>query len=176
MQNITYTWSIDTPIGKMRASSQEGEICGLWFEGQKYFPNADGWAEERVKIFEDLQEWLDGYFEGKQDACALPLLLRGTPFEVKVWKILHKIPYAKTLTYGEIAKSLASEASMQKMSAQAVGSAVGKNKISILVPCHRVLGYNGSLVGYAGGLDKKRFLLSLEKNSASQNQNIFDCR
>ena len=111
---------------------------------------------------EKTKEWLIIYFSGKEPDFCPPVHMTGTPFQLSVWKILQQIPYGKTVTYGEIAKEIAREKGLSRMSAQAVGGAVGHNKISIIVPCHRVIGKDGSLTGYAGGIDKKMKLLDLE--------------
>ncbi|MDR0407913.1 MAG: methylated-DNA--[protein]-cysteine S-methyltransferase [Campylobacteraceae bacterium] len=159
----TYTSFIDTPLGKMRAAEKDGMIAGLWFEGQKYYPDTSRWIEMKERnLFKSLNIWIDGYFSGREKTCDLPLLLLGTPFQNRVWEILRQIGYAQSLTYGQIAKKLAYDMNLPKMSAQAVGGAVGHNPISLLIPCHRVLGSNGALIGYAGGIEKKRFLLKLE--------------
>jgi methylated-DNA-[protein]-cysteine S-methyltransferase len=161
--NSIYTTFIDTPLGKMRASCKDKAITGLWFKGQKYYPDTSRWIESNEhEIFGSLKLWLDDYFAGQNRKYDFLLSAIGTPFQMKVWDILAQIEYGQTTTYGEIAKSLAREMNISKMSAQAVGGAVGHNPISILIPCHRVLGTDGDLRGYAGGLDKKRFLLKLE--------------
>ena len=110
------------------------------------------------------RQWLDIYFSGRESDFKLPLHFIGTPFQNEVWEILYSIPYGKTMTYGEIAKLLANRSGIKQMSAQAVGGAVGRNEISIIVPCHRVVGTGGNLTGYASGIDKKTFLLELEGN------------
>ena len=137
----------------------DGEaICGVWFYGQKHFPTFDNLIEnDDLTIFKNVKDWFDDYFRGKNPEITFKLKPNGSEFRKKVWKILTEIPYGETLTYGEIALKLSSS-----MSAQAVGGAVGHNPISILIPCHRVLGVNGKLTGYAGGLDKKMKLLNLE--------------
>ncbi|MDR1614996.1 MAG: methylated-DNA--[protein]-cysteine S-methyltransferase [Campylobacteraceae bacterium] len=161
MNNI-YTSLIDTPLGKMRASCKEETITGLWFEGQKYYPDTNEWIEAgENEIFKLLKIWLHEYFAGRQKAHNFLLSPSGTPFQIKVWEILRQIKYGQSMSYGDIAKLLSCNSS--KMSAQAVGGAVGHNPISILIPCHRVLGANGALTGYAGGIDKKQFLLKLER-------------
>jgi methylated-DNA-[protein]-cysteine S-methyltransferase len=155
----------------MRAAGKDEAITGLWFEGQKYYPDTNGWVEAKeYAVFETLKIWLEGYFTGKKREHNILLSPEGTAFQVKVWNILRQIWYAKNITYGEIAKLLAHDMKLPKMSAQAVGGAVGHNPISILIPCHRVVGANGSLTGYAGGIDKKQFLLELE-NKNMQNGN-----
>lgn len=111
---------------------------------------------------EQTKKWLTIYFSGREPDFLPPIHMIGTPFQLSVWKILQKIPYGKTVTYGEIAKEIAAQKGLPRMSAQAVGGAVGHNELSVIVPCHRVVGTNGSLTGYAGGIDKKVKLLTLE--------------
>ncbi|MHC1727223.1 MAG: methylated-DNA--[protein]-cysteine S-methyltransferase [Syntrophobacteraceae bacterium] len=161
---MIYTCTIDTPLGAMTASAEQEALTGLWFIGQKYFPsNVDGWADDpSYPILEAVRIWLAKYFSGKACTSGLRLAPRGTPFQKTVWGILLGIPVGQITTYREIAKRLAVERGLSSMSAQAAGGAVGHNPISILIPCHRVVGSNGSLTGYAGGLDRKRALLQLE--------------
>lgn len=146
------------------AADDEG-LVGLWFARQKYEDvyNSPNCQEKTLSIFADTKRWLDIYFQGNDPNFSLPLHFVGTEFQKRVWEILRDIPYGETVTYGEIAKILAKEKGIAKMSAQAVGGAVGANDISIIVPCHRVVGANGNLTGYAAGLDKKIALLKLEK-------------
>ena len=118
---------------------------------------------KELTIFELTFQWLDTYFNGKEPDFTPPLSLYGTPFQKMVWEILLTIPYGQTMTYGDIAKRIAEQKGIARMSAQAVGGAVGRNPISIIIPCHRVIGTNGSLTGYAGGIGKKIYLLNLEK-------------
>lgn len=154
-----------SPIGKITMASDGEALTGLWFDGQKYFAlylDKDN-EEKDLSIFDMAKKWLDIYFSGKEPNFKLPLKFMGSEFQNEVWEILYTIPYGKTVTYGEIAKELANRRGIGKMSAQAVGGAVGRNEISIIVPCHRVVGSNGSLTGYAGGFDKKISLLKLEK-------------
>lgn len=162
MQYISYYTS---PLGKIVLAADEIRLTGIWFEGQKYFAlYLDKEHEEKeLPIFKKTKQWLDIYFSGKEPDFELPLHFIGTPFQNEVWEILCSIPYGKTMTYGEIAKLLATRKGIKQMPAQAVGGAVGRNEISIIVPCHRVVGANRSLTGYAGGLDKKIALLKLEK-------------
>ena len=139
-------------------------LTGLWFDGQKYFaegikPDAE---EKKLPIFDEAVRWLDIYFSGRRPDFTPPLNLEGTAFRKEVWQLLLQIPYGKTITYGELAAQLAAHNGLKRMSAQAVGGAVGHNPISIIVPCHRVVGTGGSLTGYAGGLAKKLALLKLE--------------
>lgn len=161
-----------SPLGKMILSGDERGLTGLWFEGQKYASLYFGeeWEEKELPLFSHAKKWLDIYFSGKMPSFALPLCFEGTAFQMEVWKILCSIPYGKTVTYGEIANRLAKEKGIRRMSAQAVGGAVGHNKIAIIVPCHRVVGKNGSITGYAGGIDRKTALLKLEK---ADTENLF---
>ncbi len=161
MQYISHYHS---PIGNMLLTADETGLTGLWFEGQKYFAlYLDKEQEEKeIPLFEKVKQWLDLYFSGKEPDFPVPLHFTGTAFQNEVWEILCTIPYGQTMTYGEIAKQIAAKKGLPRMSAQAVGGAVGHNKISILVPCHRVVGANGSLTGYAGGIEKKAKLLKLE--------------
>ena len=162
MQYISHYAS---PVGNILLAADNTGLTGLWFEGQKYFAlSLDKEHEEKeIPLFEEVKQWLDIYFSGKEPDFSIPLHPSGTSFQMEVWNILCSIPYGQTRTYGEIAKQLAAEKKISHMSAQAVGGAVGHNKISILIPCHRVVGTNGSLTGYAGGIDKKMRLLTLEK-------------
>ncbi len=158
MQFISHYQS---PIGGILLAADETGLTGLWFDGAKYYADhLDPEHEEKdTPILEQTKEWLTVYFSGREPQFYPPVHMTGTPFQLSVWKILQKIPYGKTVTYGEIAE----QKGLSRMSAQAVGGAVGHNKISIIVPCHRVIGTNGSLTGYAGGIDKKVKLLTLEK-------------
>lgn len=160
-----YTHDYQSPFGKLLLAADETGLTGLWFEGQKYFGLYldKAHTEKNLPVFEQADRWLDLYFSGKDPGFGIPLHFIGTDFQNAVWAILASIPYGKTTTYGEIAKQLAAQRGLPHMSAQAVGGAVGHNPISIIVPCHRVVGTNGSLTGYAGGIDRKRELLSLEQ-------------
>ena len=152
-------------VGNILLAADNTGLTGLWFEGQKYFAlSLDKEHEEKeIPLFERVKQWLDIYFSGKEPDFTVPLHFTGTAFQNEVWKILCTIPYGQTETYGEIAKQIAVRKGLPHMSAQAVGGAVGHNEISIIVPCHRVVGADGSLTGYAGGIDKKIKLLQLEK-------------
>ena len=161
---------IETPLGKMCASAEKEAITWLGFVGQKYFV-ADILSQTPASdapVFHALKHWLTDYFAGKNRKPDFRLKPKGTPFQEAVWKLLLKIPYGKTTTYGDLAKKIAEQRNLTRMSAQAIGGAVGRNPISILVPCHRVIGTDGSLTGYAGGLDKKTFLLQLEQEGRSR--------
>lgn len=161
MQYISHYRS---PLGDLLLAADDTGLIGLWFEGQKYFAlHLDKEREERaLPLFERVKEWLDLYFSGKKPDFSVPLHLIGTEFQKEVWEFLLAIPYGQTTTYGEIAGKLAARKGLPHMSAQAVGGAVGHNPISILVPCHRVVGANGNPTGYAGGIDRKVKLLTLE--------------
>ena len=167
---MQYTSHYSSPIGTILLAADEIGLTGLWFEGQKYFAlYLDKEHEEKeLPVFEKTKKWLDIYFSGKEPDFSVPLHFTGTKFQNEVWEILCSIPYGQTMTYGEIAKRLAGKRGILRMSAQAVGGAVGHNEISIIVPCHRVVGTNGSLTGYAGGIDKKVKLLTLEKTDMKQ--------
>jgi len=161
---VTYTCNLDTPLGAITASAENGALTGLWFVGQKYYPaKTCTWVcQPNYPVFKSLQAWLSDYFSGMEDVPSLQLEPQGTPFQKAVWNVLLKIPFGYITTYGLIAKEIAATRGLSSMSDQAVGGAVGHNPISILIPCHRVVGSNRSLTGYAGGLDKKRALLQLE--------------
>ncbi len=161
MQYISHYRS---PLGDILLAADEIGLTGLWFEGQKYFARClDKEREEKeILLFETAKRWLDVYFSGQEPDFSVPLHLMGTEFQKEVWEILRAIPYGHTTTYGEIAKQIAAKKGLPHMSAQAVGGAVGRNEISVIVPCHRVVGINGSLTGYAGGIEKKVKLLTLE--------------
>lgn len=159
-----YTSVYSSELGDILLAADEIGLTGLWFFGQSYF--ADTLPAEQVAqetpILAQAKEWLDEYFSGKKPDFTPTLHPIGSPFRQAVWKLLLQIPYGQTTTYGEIARQLEKLQNRPHMSAQAVGGAVGHNGISIIIPCHRVVGTKGSLTGYAGGLDKKMALLELE--------------
>ena len=161
MQYISHYHS---PLGDILLAADSAGLTGLWFEGQKYFAlyQDKEHEEKELPVFEEAKRWLDIYFSGKNPDFQVPLHFTGTDFQNEVWEILYAIPYGQTTTYGEIAAQLAKKRGLPRMSAQAVGGAVGHNEISIIVPCHRVVGASGSLTGYAGGIEKKIELLRLE--------------
>lgn len=167
-----YLWKYQSPLGAMTMAGEEEGLTGLWFDGQKYFgQNLSGKETEKLlPIFEQTKKWLDLYFQGEMPDFTPPLKLRGTPFRMTVWKILQGIPYGHTMTYGEVAKAVAREKGLPHMSAQAVGGAVGHNPVSVIIPCHRLMGKDGSLTGYAGGMDKKAALLELEKKNRGREE------
>ena len=154
-----------SPLGTILLAADDTGLTGLWFEGQKYFAQGlDKETEEKeFSVFQTARRWLDVYFSGQKPDFQVPLHFQGTTFQKEVWEILLSIPYGETTTYGALAKQLAAKRGLPHLSAQAVGSAVGHNKISIIVPCHRVIGADGSLTGYAGGIWRKEKLLALEQ-------------
>ena len=162
---MQYTSRYASPLGSILLAADDIGLVGLWFEGQKYFAHglAKTHEEKELPLFAKVKRWLDIYFSGQQPQFTVPLHFIGTAFQKEVWELLCTIPYGQTTTYGAIAKQLAAKRGLPQMSAQAVGGAVGHNEISVIVPCHRVVGKNGSLTGYAGGIDKKTALLRLEQ-------------
>lgn len=160
---MLYTSHYASPLGGMTLVSDGTALVGLYFDGQKYA--AEGLDATRTQknllIFEEARRWLDVYFSGRKPDFTPPTAPAGTAFQQSVWEILRTIPYGETTTYGAIARRIEQNTGC-RMSAQAVGGAVGRNPISILIPCHRVVGTNGSLTGYAGGIDKKERLLRWE--------------
>lgn len=163
---MKYKTYYKSPVGRLTIVAENDALVGLWIEGQKYFPariKEEITNSSDCKILNQAKSWLDRYFDGKNPKIdELNLAPAGSDFAKRVWKILCEIPYGETMTYGEIAKHIAREQNIPRMSAQAVGGAVSRNPISIIIPCHRVVGANGSLTGYAGGIDKKIKLLSHE--------------
>ena len=164
---MIYTSHYQSPIGGITLASNGAELTGLWFDGQKYFGDTlpKEYEEKELPVFKEAKRWLDMYFRGNEPDFTPPICVDATPFRKAVWEILLTIPYGKTMTYKEIAEKFAKERGIVEMSAQAVGGAVGHNPISLIIPCHRVVGTNGSLTGYAGGIDKKEWLLALERGS-----------
>jgi methylated-DNA-[protein]-cysteine S-methyltransferase len=162
---MQYTNKYYSPLGDITMASNGEALTGLWFERQKYFGDTlSAENEERdLPVFEQTKRWLALYFCGENPDFTPPLSLHSTPFRLAVWEILRTIPYGCVSTYGDIANIIAKQTGLKRMSAQAVGGAVGHNPISVIVPCHRVVASNGSLTGYAGGIDKKVKLLTLEK-------------
>ena len=151
-----FSQMIDSPLGEITLAGNENALCGLWFAGQKHFSLGYTLEEARLPLFDRCAEWLARYFAGEApDPLLLPLAPQGSAFQMRIWARLLAVPYGESVTYGQLARELGN-------SARAVGGAVGRNPISILIPCHRVLGTDGSLTGYAGGTERKRFLLDLE--------------
>lgn len=166
MQYIGYYYS---PLGEITLAGKEDALTGLWFKGQKYFGAglADVCEKGESPLFKDVRQWLDTYFSGKNPGCIPNVCTEGwSPFRRRVWEVLCEIPYGQTVTYGEIADLLNKQSTGRNISVRAIGGAVGHNPISIIIPCHRVVGKNGALTGYAGGLEKKNFLLQLERNNS----------
>ena len=166
---MTGIFHYDSPLGGITLSGNEGALTGLWFDGQKYFGASlpKEYGEKPLPVFRQAVRWLDTYFSGKAPDFTPPLCIQATPFRKTVWELLLTIPFGETMTYGEIAKRIAGQNGLSRMSAQAVGGAVGRNPIALIIPCHRVVGANGSLTGYAGGIEKKLWLLRLEKADTS---------
>ncbi|MGI6176372.1 MAG: methylated-DNA--[protein]-cysteine S-methyltransferase [Christensenellales bacterium] len=161
-----YKTTHPSPMGMITLACDGNSLSGLWIEGQKYHGDAiiHGMIKkDGIAVFDAAKRWLDRYFAGqKPDIFELPLCPLGSEFRQEVWCILCDIPYGELTTYGDIAQKLAVKLGRQSMSSQAVGGAVGHNPISIIIPCHRVVGANGSLTGYAGGVHIKVKLLELE--------------
>ena len=162
---MEYIYHYDSPLGGITMASDGKALTGLWFDGQKYFGNGldKDVRKDILPVFDQTVQWLNIYFSGKAPGFTPPLNMKTTPFRKEVWEILLTIPFGRTMTYGEIADKIARQNGLSRMSAQAVGQAVGHNAISLIIPCHRVVGANGSLTGYAGGSDKKAKLLALEQ-------------
>lgn len=162
---MDYICHYDSPLGGITLGSDGEALTGLWFDGQKFFGNTlqPQHREVDLPVFQETRRWLDVYFSGREPGFTPKIRIQGTPFRMAVWKTLLNIPYGKTMTYGEIAARVAASSGGGRMSAQAVGGAVGHNPISLIIPCHRVLGADGKLTGYAGGLDRKSRLLQMEK-------------
>ncbi len=161
-----YTAKYDSPVGELLLASDGDALIGLWLAGQKFY--AKGLEEtaavkDSVPIFCLTKHWLDDYFAGRNpDPSAIPLAPRGSEFRRRIWRLLMEIPYGEMTTYGQLAKCYEARFG-QKTSARAVGGAVGQNPLSILIPCHRVIGADGSITGYAGGVENKQYLLQLER-------------
>lgn len=161
---MNYTCKIETPLGTAYALSDGTAITGLRYKKGPYSGAEDN---AQLPVFAALRDWLSEYFGGKNPEVLLPIAVSGTAFRQDIWAMLREIPYGKTVTYGELAKAYAVRHGREKMSAQAVGGAVGANPISLIIPCHRVVGADGGLTGYAEGLDLKAALLKLENPSAA---------
>ena len=153
-----YSTDYTSPLGEMLIAGDGEAICGVWFYDQKHFPSTDFIKNDDLTIVKQGKVWFDDYFKGLNPEITFKLKPHGSEFRLKVWRVLSQIPYGETLTYGEIAAMIS-----PTMSAQAVGGAVGHNPISILIPCHRVMGANGKMTGYAGGIKRKIKLLQLER-------------
>ena len=167
---MTYTQHYDSPLGGILLAADEEGLTGLWFDGQKYFARTlpKEYAESETPVLCEAKRWLDIYFSGREPDFTPPLHLCGTTFQRAVWALLLTIPYGKTVTYSALASQLAHDYGRSRPAPQAVGGAVGRNPVSLIVPCHRVVGASGSLTGYAGGLRRKEALLRLEKADMSR--------
>lgn len=178
MEQMVITY-YESPLGEITIESDGNAITGLWFEGQREAEkikadsekNSANDSDEDLPVFEQARKWLDLYFAGENPDFLPELSTQGTLFQQEVWAILKAIPLGETTTYGDIARTIAAKRGMSRMSAQAVGQAVGSNPISLMIPCHRVLGSNGLLTGYAGGVDRKRALLEREKSGKTASPN-----
>lgn len=161
---MNYKYTYESPLGTMIMLGTLSYLTDLFFVDESHAPTYDDadYIEQKTGPFEVTIMWLDQYFSGKKPFVTPPVELEGTEFRKSVWAILQTIPYGENITYGEIAKEIAKQQGKKKMSAQAVGGAVGHNPISIIVPCHRVIGSNGQLTGYAGGIERKKYMLDLE--------------
>ena len=162
---MQYINHYQSPVGDILLAADTEGLTGLWFDGQKHYASCldPAHEEKNLPIFEDAKRWLTIYFSGQEPDFMPRLHMIGSSFQLSIWKILQKIPYGNTMTYGEISEIIAKQRGLPHMSAQAVGGAIARNRISVIIPCHRVVGTNGSLTGYAGGIDRKVTLLHLEK-------------
>ncbi|WP_302441954.1 methylated-DNA--[protein]-cysteine S-methyltransferase [Colibacter massiliensis] len=159
---MQYVHIYHSPVGPLTLTANDDALTGLWFETGTYTPDfSKDCVKKETALLKTVSGQLDTYFAGRRPQWDIPLQMEGTAFRRAVWDILRTIPYGETVTYGEIATSLAAQ-SGKRASARAVGGAVGHNPISVIVPCHRVIGSDGSLTGYAGGMDRKKYLLALE--------------
>lgn len=167
---MDYIQEYNSPLGSITIASDEASVTGIWFENSRFFGEtlSGKCINQATAAAEQAVHWLDIYFNNKIPDFTPPLLLKGTDFRMTVWKMLLDIPYGETISYGDIAKAVAKRRGIEKMSAQAVGNAVGHNPISIIVPCHRVVGSKGSLTGYGGGIKRKKALLDIESNVIHQ--------
>lgn len=169
-----YSAQYVSPIGTLTLCAHEDRLAGLWLEGQKYFGASipeEMVPDGGIPVLRQAGEWLDRYFSGEAPSPAgLPLSPMGTPFRQTVWKLLLEIPYGRVITYGQLSWRTAAALERPSMAAQAVGSAAGHNPISIIIPCHRLVGADGSLTGYAGGLERKQWLLRHEQKTRDASQ------
>lgn len=164
MRYISY---YDSPIGKILMIASESAVTGVYFENQRYIPEyiQHSCIKLETDLLQKCAKWLKNYFGGNCSVFPYPLDPKGTQFQKRIWNILMEIPYGTTWSYAEVCARYCALYKVKTMSNQAVGSAIGHNPVSILIPCHRVIGSNGKLTGYAGGLDRKKYLLALEKNN-----------
>ena len=163
---MVYQWLYQSVVGPLYLTVENDSLTRLDYTPPKDWNKKEQSAQldqTKQPLFQAINEWLDRYFEGKQSQVEVQLAPKGTPFQQEVWKIIQEIPYGETMTYGEIAQRMAKQMGKEKMSAQAVGGAVGKNPLSIIIPCHRVIGKSGNITGYGGGIKRKLTLLALEQ-------------
>ncbi len=167
---MLYYKKVASPLGEITLRSDGEALTGLWFADDKHYGAKDiaGAALADLDVFMQAEAWLAEYFAGREPKVSVPLKLQGSEFQMQVWRLLQDIPYGRLVTYGDIAKKIAAQKGVARMSAQAVGGAVGHNPLCIIVPCHRVVGANGSLTGYGGGMWRKVRLLELEKADMSK--------
>ena len=167
---MLYYKKLASPLGEITLRSDGEALTGLWFADDKHYGAKDiaGAALADLDVFMQAEAWLAEYFAGREPKVRVPLKLQGSEFQMQVWRLLQDIPYGRLVTYGDIAKKIAAQKGLARMSAQAVGGAVGHNPLCIIVPCHRVVGANGSLTGYGGGMWRKVRLLELEKVAMSK--------
>ncbi|WP_293832979.1 methylated-DNA--[protein]-cysteine S-methyltransferase [uncultured Phascolarctobacterium sp.] len=167
---MLYYKKVASPLGEITLRSDGEALTGLWFADDKHYGAKDiaGAALADLDVFMQAEAWLAEYFAGREPKVSVPLKLQGSEFQMQVWRLLQDIPYGRLVTYGDIAKKIAAQKGVARMSAQAVGGAVGHNPMCIIVPCHRVVGANGSLTGYGGGMWRKVRLLELEKVDMSK--------
>ena len=162
MEKKYYYDEYNSPLGKIYLLSDGEHLTGLYFENQKYFPNLEGIQKRKIEVMNQTKKYLKEYFDGKHPKIEIPIEIKGTLFGQEVYEELRKIPYGELRTYKDISKEIVRKRNINSMSTQAVGTAIGKNPISILIPCHRVVGTGNKLTGYAGGLDRKLALLEIE--------------
>ena len=167
---MLYYKKLASPLGEITLRSEGEALTGLWFVDDKHYGAKDiaGAALADLELFMQAEAWLAEYFAGREPKVSVPLKLQGSEFQMQVWRLLQDIPYGRLVTYGDVAKKIAAQKGLARMSAQAVGGAVGHNPLCIIVPCHRVVGANGSLTGYGGGMWRKVRLLELEKVDMSK--------
>lgn len=165
MKDSKFILPYESPLGRLILASDGEHLTGLWIEGQKYFGSTlqDDVCQKELEIFKETSQWLDKYFTGERSDVTPKLKVSGSAFRQRVWEILRTVPYGETTTYGSIARQMEQE-NGKRVSAQAVGGAIGHNPLMLVIPCHRVIGSDGSMTGYAGGIDKKIWLLNHEKN------------
>lgn len=167
---MLYYKKISSPLGEITLRSDGESLTGLWFADDKHYGDKDiqNAQNAELTVFARTEKWLAEYFAGREPKIYVPLQFTGSDFQKRVWKILQNIPYGSLVTYGDIAREIAKQSGLAHMSAQAVGGAVGRNPLCIIIPCHRVIGANGSLTGYGGGMWRKVRLLEIEKVDMSK--------